>query len=247
MRYDITVVVPSFNQASFLNDCLASIFSQEIVVEVFVLDGGSTDGSLEIIRKWESNLSGWRSHPDKGQSSAINEGVKLGTAPFVCWLNSDDIMMPGMLNTLIPVIKNSNAPVVYGKVYNLKQSTLKRSPVWVEPFNVRRLSLRNIISQPGAIIRRDAWDSVQGLDESLYMSMDYDLWWRLYTKYGEFKFVDKFVAVNRDHDGTKTNTKRALHYKESMMVVKKYFGSIPIKWWIYQPYSVWFKTLVNKL
>jgi GT2 family glycosyltransferase len=154
-------------------------------------------------------------------------------------------MLPGMLNILIPAIKNSNAPAVYGKVFNLKQSTQKRRPVWVEPFNVRRLSKRNIISQPGVIIRREAWDSVGGLDESLYMSMDYDLWWRLYMKYGEFIFVDEFVAVNRDHDETKTNTKRALHYKESMMVVKKYFGSIPIKWWIYQPYSVWFKTLVN--
>ena len=91
----ITIAVPSLNQGKFLDDALASIFNQFLCVEVFVLDGGSTDNSLDVIKKWERWLSGWRSHPDDGQSAAINEGIALGNAPFVCWLNSDDWFLPG--------------------------------------------------------------------------------------------------------------------------------------------------------
>lgn len=84
----VTIAVPSFNQGPFLDDALASIFQQKIPVEVYVLDGGSSDNSLEIIRKWELRLAGWRSHADDGQAAAINEGIAQGSAPYVCWLNS---------------------------------------------------------------------------------------------------------------------------------------------------------------
>jgi dTDP-4-dehydrorhamnose 3,5-epimerase-like enzyme len=77
------------------------------------------------------------------------------------------------------------------------------------------------------------------------MSMDYELWWKIYKSYGYFYFTDTFVAVNRDHLETKTNSKRALHYKESMKIVKLFYGRIPIKWYLIQPYSIWFKALVN--
>lgn len=242
----VTVAVPSFNQGKYLNACLESIFIQDVDIEVFVLDGGSTDDSLNVIRSWERHLSGWRSRADDGQSAAINEGISSGTAPFVCWLNSDDLMLPGMLKTLLASHKNNNnAPAAYGKVFNLIQSTQQKRPVWVEPFNVKRLAIRNIVSQPGTLIRRSAWESVGGVDENLHMSMDFDLWWKLYSKFGDFSFVDEFVAVNRDHCETKTNSKRKLHYKESISIVKKYYGKVPIKWWIYQPYSVWYRSLVS--
>jgi len=86
----VTIAVPSCNQGRFLDDALTSIFEQQLPVEVFVMDGGSTDNSIEIIRKWEGQLAGWRSHKDGGQAAAINEGIALGRAPYVCWLNSDD-------------------------------------------------------------------------------------------------------------------------------------------------------------
>jgi len=242
----VTIAVPSFNQGGFLDDALASIFQQDVPVEVFVLDGGSSDNSLDVIRKWEHRLSGWRSHADDGQAAAINEGITLGRAPYVCWLNSDDWFLPGGLAKLLGELeKYSDVPVVYGRSWNVVEKSGRRYPVWVEPFNERRLALRCIISQPATLIRRSAWEAVGGVDAKLHMAMDYDLWWRLFKQVGPPHFVDDFVAVNREHEGTKTKTQRRRHYREAMQVVRKYYGRVPLKWWLVQPYAVWFKSIAG--
>jgi glycosyltransferase involved in cell wall biosynthesis len=241
----VTIVVPSFNQGQFLNDALTSIFQQKIPIEVYVMDGGSTDNSIEIIHKWAHKLAGWRSHSDNGQAAAINEGVLLGNAPYVCWLNSDDWFLSDSLIKLLKKLEaHPQAPAVYGRSWNFSQKNGKQSPVWVEPFNEQRLALRCIISQPATLIRRSAWQAVAGLDDKLHMAMDYDLWWNLYKKIGPLIFLDEYIAVNRDHENTKTKTQRHRHYKEAIMVVRKYYGRVPIKWWLAQPYSVWFKSII---
>ena len=241
----MTISVPSFNQGRFLDDALSSIFQQEVPVEVYVLDGGSSDDSLEIIRKWEHRLAGWRSHADSGQAAAINEGIAQGRAPYVCWLNSDDWFLPGGLPTLFRELEaHSAAPAVYGRSWNVVQKTGKRAPVWVEPFDESRLALRCIVSQPATLIRRSAWDAVGGVDDQLHMAMDYDLWWRLCKQVGALQFVDDFVAVSRDHEATKTRTLRRRHYQEAMAVVRKYHGHVPLKWWLAQPYAVCFKSII---
>ncbi len=117
--------------------------------------------------------------------------------------------------------------------------------MWVEPFSERRLALRCIVSQPATLIRRTAWEAVGGVDESLHMAMDYDLWWRLYKAFGPLHFVDDFVAANREHADTKTKTKRRLHYREAIQVVRKHHGHVPLKWWLAQPYAVWFRTMTR--
>ncbi|MDR3631286.1 MAG: glycosyltransferase family 2 protein [Desulfocapsaceae bacterium] len=241
----VTVAVPSFNQGQFLDDALTSIFQQEIPVEVFVMDGGSEDNSLQIIQKWEHRLAGWRSRADNGQSAAINEGILQGRAPYVSWLNSDDWLLDGGLAKLVREIeKNPGAPFVYGRAWNFVQKSGKRRPVWVEPFKESRLARRCIISQPASLMRRASWEAVGGLDETLDMAMDYDLWWRLYKQAGIPPcFLEDFVAVNREHEDTKTKNQRRRHYREAMQVVRKYYGSVPIKWWLAQPYSVWYKTI----
>jgi glycosyltransferase involved in cell wall biosynthesis len=244
----ITVAIPSFNQGRYLEQALESVFSQAVPVEVFVLDGGSTDETLDILDKWSDRLAGWRSRPDEGQAAAINEGVALGRAPYVCWLNSDDFFLKDGLTELATVLSSeSDVSAVYGGVMNYFQEADQMRPVWVEAFDVERLAVRCIISQPGTLIRRTAWQAVGGVDASLHMAMDYDLWWRLYKAAGPLHMIDKSVAVNREHALTKTNTRRFDHYREAIDVVRRHNGRVPLKWWIAQPYAVWFKTLANRL
>lgn len=243
----VTVAVPSFNQGRFLRQALESVFAQDVAVEVFVCDGGSTDESLEVIRHWEKRLASWRSHADAGQSAAINEGIGGGTAPFVCWLNSDDWMLPGGLAKLVDALEaNPSAAMAYGRAWNFVQERARMDPVFVRPFDERLMAQLCIVSQPATLVRRSAWEELGGVDERLQMAMDYDLWWRLYRRYGKPAFVDEFVAVNRDHDATKTSSKRRLHYREAMDVVRRHYGRVPIKWWLAQPYAVWYRSLIGR-
>jgi hypothetical protein len=238
----VTVAVPSWQQGAYLAEALDSVLAQDVPVEVFVADGGSSDGSLEIIRAREARLAGWRSHADSGQGAAVNECIARGSAPYVCWLNSDDVLLPGALGILVRALEeHPGAPAAYGRVWN--RAGARQTPVWVEAFDAGRLARRCIVSQPGTLIRRSAWEAVGGLDESLRMAMDYDLWWRLYRHAGPLHFVDAWVAVNREHGATKTRNNRALHYREAMAVVRRHNGSVPLKWWLYQPYAVWFKAV----
>jgi glycosyltransferase involved in cell wall biosynthesis len=244
----VTVAVPSYNQGRYLGNALESIFAQDIPVEVFVLDGGSTDESLEVIGRYADRLAGWRSHRDSGQSAAVNEGIARGHAPFVCWLNSDDWLLPGALERLTGELeRHPEAPMAYGRVWNHDEAAGRRKRnLEVHPFSERLMAQFNIVAQPATLIRRSAWEAVGGVDESLHMAMDYDLWWKLYKRFGAPRFVDAHLAMNRRHADTKTSTQRRLHYREAMAVVRKYHGRVPLKWWLAQPVMVWYRALIGR-
>lgn len=244
---EVTVVIPSYNQGVYLAQAIQSVLSQGVEAEIIIVDGGSTDESVSVIKGFEAHIHWWRSAPDQGQAFAVNEGMSKGTAPYVCWLNSDDYFLPGGLKTLLESIKaNPDAPIVYGQAINKSELTGRETQVFVQQFDEKEMSRRCIISQPATLIRRDVWENMGGLDVSMKMSMDYDLWWRVYRSSGPFHFVDSNIAVNRDHVATKTRNNRLQHYRESMSTVKKYYGSIPLRWWLAQPYSVWYKAALLK-
>ncbi|WP_108947102.1 glycosyltransferase family 2 protein [Shewanella halifaxensis] len=227
----ITIVIPSYNQGHFLEHNLQSIFSQEFPVEVFVMDGGSDDSSIEVIKKYEHLLTGWRSHKDNGQSSAINEGIKLGRAPYVCWLNSDDFFYPNALKALFSELNNNTgAPFVYGKCWATDSSGNKLSKYLTVPFSPYLFANYCFVCQPGTLIKRTCWEQLGGLNEALHMAMDYELWWRLYTEFGRPVYSHKVIAATRAHNDAKTLNNIEAHYLESMNVVRNYWGTPPFKW-----------------
>ena len=116
----------------------------------------------------------------------------------------------------------------------------------MRPFSERWMAQLNIVSQPGTLVRRSAWEAAGGVDEKLHMAMDYDLWWRLFRQAGVPAFVDDFVAVNRVHPATKTGTQRREHYREAMDVVRRHYGRVPLKWYLAQPYAVWYRSRVGR-
>jgi len=242
----VTIAVPSLNQGRFLEQALESIARQDVPVEVFVADAGSSDDSIAILERWSDRLAGWRSHADAGQASAINECIAKGSAPYVGWLNSDDLMLPGMLRRLADALEaHPQWPAAYGRVSNVDERSGRRWPVWVEQFSERRMALRCVVSQPGSLIRRVAWDAIGGVDESLHMVMDYDLWWRLAERFGPLGMIDEEVALNRVHRETKTRRFLRRHYAEAMAVVSRHHGRVPLKWWLAQPYAVWSKSIFS--
>lgn len=227
----VTIAVPSFNQGRFLEQALGSIFEQDIPAEVFVMDGGSTDGSVDVIRRFEPRLAGWRSEPDEGQAAAINEGIAQGTAPYVCWLNSDDFYYPGGLRRLVQLLASEpDCSLVYAKCWTVSKTGKKVFPYVTMPFWPWLFANFCFIAQPATLITRSCWEQLGGLDSKLELAFDYDLWWRIHHRSGKPAYLRSFVAATRAHESTKTATQTELHYKESMEVVRRFRGSVPIKW-----------------
>jgi len=244
----VTLAVPSLNQGRFLDDALSSIFNQDVPVEVMLADGGSTDETQTVIDAWQGRLTWWRSSPDTGQSAAINEAMALGRAPYVAWLNSDDMLLPGSLKRMVNALQDApSAPAVYGRSRIIDEYGERLGEYRTLPFSESKLAVRCFISQPATLIRREIWDVVGGLNPDYSMALDYDLWWRIYRQAGPLHYVPLLVACSRTHDATKTMRFRSLHYREAMQVLSRHYGKIPLKWYLAWPYAVWCRAMARKI
>lgn len=228
----VSVVVPNLNQGLFLEQAIESILSQPgIDIRIAVMDAGSQDNSLTVIKKYESKLKFWRSGPDGGQASAINEGMqKLPPSDYVCWLNADDTFFETGLAEMVQFLEEhpENA-AVYAKAYITDENNEIVRPYCTEPFSAERLAYHCFICQPATLIRYEAWNQVKGLDSSFHMCLDYDFWWRL-SKIGSIGYLEEFSACSRDHEGTKTNNNQHTHFKEAFLLLKNHYGHVPLNW-----------------
>lgn len=179
----ISIIIPSFNQGQYLEEALLSVINQQYPnLELFVIDGGSTDNSVEIIKKYEQHISYWVSEKDKGQSEAINKGFKKATGEIINWLCSDDLFTPGTLHKVADYFLKATEDtglVHGGTTHFYGKKDLLNDWGYNNPSLERNLS-GMAFSQPSAFIRKKYLDEVGGLvNENLHYGMDYDLYCRL--------------------------------------------------------------------
>jgi glycosyltransferase involved in cell wall biosynthesis len=207
----VTVVTPSYNQGAFIERTIESVLSQrgDFELEYLVLDGGSTDETLSILRRYEGRLR-FTSGKDRGQSDAINQGFRAATGDVLAWLNSDDTYEPGALDAVVRALRESGKRWCFGECRIVDEDDREIRPAitryksWVaRRYSRARLVGRNFISQPATFFRRDLLEEVGPIDEGLHFAMDYDLWLR-FAKVAEPVFVPAPLACFRWHGRSKT-------------------------------------------
>jgi glycosyltransferase involved in cell wall biosynthesis len=224
----ISIVTPSYNQAQFIEESIRSVLLQGYPnLEYLILDGGSCDGSVEIIRKYEEHLSFWVSERDNGQSDAINRGFCRCTGELMNWLNSDDVLVPGALLAVAEAARSEPEAGVYvgaAKRIDAQGRTLKERWPTLEQVNHPLDWNRNYFSQPAAFFRRAVWQAAGPLKVQLNFALDVDLWIR-FAQHCRFTLVPQVLALDRDHAGAKTTAQRPAMYGELAWLQAQYGGA----------------------
>ncbi len=202
----VSIVTPSLNQARFIETTIRSVLEQDYPwIEHVVVDGGSTDETLEILRRYDHLR--WVSEPDEGQAEAVNKGFRLASGAVFGWLNADDLYLPGAVATAVATILETACGLVYGGWRQIDENGAHLRDVDVVPFVYQDVVERyNAIAQPTAFFTREAFEAVGGLDSGYHYAMDYDLWLKIGARF-EVRAVPEKLAAFRFHEQAKT----ALH------------------------------------
>lgn len=227
MKPLVSIITPSFNQAAYLEATLRSVLEQDYPnIEYLVVDGGSTDGSVEIIKKYANRLTWWVSEKDKGQGEAINKGFARAKGEFVAWVNSDDYYFPGAVSAAVGVfLEHPQAALVYGDVAAIDAGGNIFNRMTYGSWNLEDLLCFKIIGQPSVFIRRTALEKAGYLDMKYQLLLDTQLWMRV-ARFGEIVYAPELWSAARYHADAK-NVAQALHYGEDARVVYEWMQSEP--------------------
>lgn len=201
----IAIITPSYQQAKYLDATIKSVLDQNYpFLEYIIIDGGSTDGSVEIIKKYADKLKYWVSEPDEGQSDAINKGLRRAEKSLIVgWLNSDDVLMPdALLNVVRAFQKNPDASLVYGDVQSIDGAGNVINETRFPQLEIEDLMKFEIICQPAVFTRLKIVKALGGVDASYQYLMDHHLWMRMAME-GDMVHVPELLAQARYHEDAK--------------------------------------------
>lgn len=232
----VSIITPSYNQGQFIEDTILSVKNQDYLnIEHIIVDGGSTDDTLGILKKYESTYNmRWISEPDEGQSDAINKGFEMMNGEISAWLNSDDIYFSNDVVSYIveEFCRFSKIDIIFGNDTLIDKDNrileIRRMP----EFNYERLLRCNVISQPATFFKSKVIRTCK-LDENLDCVMDLELWLRLSKNGYNFKHVDKILAGNRIHKNRKMIARKYEASNEAKKVRKKYGNTYGLKHYLF--------------
>ena len=236
----ISIVTPSYNQVQFIERTVTSVLSQtgDFVLEYIMVDGGSTDGSLDVIKRYaaQDQRINWLSEPDHGQSDAINKGLHLATGEVVAYLNSDDIYYPGALQRVVETFQNTSVKWAYGqcRVINEQDEETNRfitlyKNILLHHYHYRLLLIVNYISQPATFWRRQLLAEIGYVNETEHLTMDYDLWCRFGQRYPAMP-IKQYLAGFRLYTTSKSGQRYVQQFQQEYAVAKRYTHSWFILW-----------------
>jgi len=219
----ISIVTPSFNQGQFLEETIRSVLLQNYPnLEYIIMDGGSTDNSIEIIRKYETWLKYWVSEKDDGQSDAINKGFTLARGAILGWLNSDDVYYPRSLQT-IACLDWKKTDFCYGKGMWISRSgkDIDLYPT-IKP-SIYSLYITCTLCQPTVFFTSDARCELGDFAQEYYCAFDYEFWLRAMMKKKRFKFVPELLAKSRMYPQNKSISAQVTVLNECDVIKKSYY------------------------
>lgn len=229
----ISVVVPSYNQVQYLQACLDSLYEQQYPgLELIVMDGGSSDGSRELLERQAGRFTHWQSEPDGGQPRALNLGFERASGHLFTWLNSDDILLPGALRHAARCFQQTpHADVMYGDQVDLNAAgeVVER---FYHPAFSSSLAWWTVpyIPQPGTLFRAELWRRVEGVDPELQCMFDHDLWMRFMRQRARFVHVGRALAGFRRHSESKGGSWFETYSRERQKVAEQYASERGSPW-----------------
>lgn len=205
-KIKVSIVTPSFNQGFFLEETILSVLNQTYEnIEYIIVDGGSTDNSIDIIKKYENNINYWISEKDNGQAHAINKGFARVTGDYICWLNSDDLLYPNFVAERVKQFnKNPEVDFIYGDVEqgkNCNKRQIRKGAV--TDFKTMLISLKIPIPQQSAMWRRKVIEEIGYLDEKWHVLLDREYFMRIALN-SKMLYIPGAVAFFRNHDQSKS-------------------------------------------